>query len=82
MHEQSSWIEVPDDMLCYMNLQFKTILLERCQELEKTAKEQAADNAILDQLSKVLYTALQLTLQTSKSCDQLSTLSLSIPNFT
>lgn len=32
----------------------KNTLLERCQEMEKTAKEQAADNAILDQLSKVL----------------------------
>ncbi|GAA0175672.1 chaperone [Lithospermum erythrorhizon] len=32
----------------------KNTLLERCQEMEKTAKEQAADNAILDQISKMI----------------------------
>lgn len=32
----------------------KESLLQRCQELEQTAREQAADNAILDQLCKVL----------------------------
>ncbi|GAA0157413.1 chaperone [Lithospermum erythrorhizon] len=30
-----------------VNPQVKNTLLERCQEMEKTAKEQAADNAIL-----------------------------------
>lgn len=38
----------------------KNRLLERCQEMERTAKEQAADNAILDQLSKVLPKLIQL----------------------
>jgi hypothetical protein len=32
----------------------KESLLQRCQEVEQTAREQAADNAILDQLCKVL----------------------------
>lgn len=36
-------------------LQVKEALLQRCRELEQTAKEQATDNAILDQLRKVLY---------------------------
>lgn len=37
-----------------MDLQVKESMLERCQELEQTAKDQATDNAILDQLRKVL----------------------------
>lgn len=32
----------------------KEALLQRCRELEQTAKEQAADNAILDQLRKMV----------------------------
>lgn len=35
-------------------MQVKESMLERCQELEQTAKDQATDNAILDQLRKVL----------------------------
>ncbi|XP_030510811.1 trigger factor-like protein TIG, Chloroplastic [Cannabis sativa] len=34
--------------------QVKEALLQRCLELEQTAKEQAADNAILDQISKMV----------------------------
>nr|AKM76832.1 trigger factor type chaperone family protein [Erodium texanum] len=34
--------------------QVKQTLLEKCQEVEKTAKEQATDNAILDQLCKMV----------------------------
>lgn len=37
-------------MIC----QVKDLLLQRCQEVEQTAKEQATDNAILEQLSKVI----------------------------
>lgn len=37
-----------------MDLQVKESMLERCQELEQTAKDQATDNAILDKLRKVL----------------------------
>ncbi|KAG9137300.1 hypothetical protein Leryth_014929 [Lithospermum erythrorhizon] len=40
----------------------KNTLLERCQELEKTAKEQAADNAILDQLSKMIEVDIPQTI--------------------
>lgn len=36
-----------------MNCQVKDLLLQRFQEVEQTAREQATDNAILDQLSKV-----------------------------
>lgn len=36
-----------------MILQVKEALLQKCLEVEKTAKEQAADNAILDRVSKV-----------------------------
>jgi trigger factor len=36
-----------------MNFQVKDLLLERFQEIEQTAREQATDNAILDQISKV-----------------------------
>ncbi|KAK7276888.1 hypothetical protein RIF29_18034 [Crotalaria pallida] len=34
--------------------QVKDLLLQRCLEVEQTAKEQATDNAILDQLSKLV----------------------------
>nr|AKM76837.1 trigger factor type chaperone family protein [Geranium phaeum] len=34
--------------------QVKQTLLEKCREVEKTAKEQATDNAILDQLCKMV----------------------------
>lgn len=34
--------------------QVKELLLQRCLEVEQTAKDQATDNAILDQLCKVL----------------------------
>lgn len=37
-----------------MNLQVKDTLLQKCREVEQTAKEQATDNAILDQLRKVI----------------------------
>ena len=35
-------------------MQVKETLLQKFLELEQTAKEQAADNAILDQLHKVI----------------------------
>lgn len=35
-------------------LQVKESLLQKCQEVEQTAREQATDNAILDQLRKVI----------------------------
>ncbi|KAK7300014.1 hypothetical protein RJT34_10845 [Clitoria ternatea] len=34
--------------------QVKELLLQRCQEVEQTAREQATDNAILDQISKMV----------------------------
>lgn len=37
-----------------MNCQVKDLLLQRCLEVEQTAREQVTDNAILDQLSKVI----------------------------
>jgi len=37
-----------------MNCQVKDLLLQRCLEVEQTAREQATDNAILDQISKVI----------------------------
>lgn len=46
----SPWL----NLICYDIIQVKKALLERCLEVEKTAKEQATDNAILDQLTKVL----------------------------
>jgi hypothetical protein len=36
-----------------MNFQVKELLLERYQEIEQTAREQATDNAILEHISKV-----------------------------
>lgn len=36
-------------------LQVKETLLQKCREVEETAKDQATDNAILDQLRKVCY---------------------------
>lgn len=36
-----------------MNMQVKEALLQKCQEVEQNAKDQATDNAILDQLRKV-----------------------------
>lgn len=36
-------------------LQVNKVLLQKCRELEQTAKEQATDNAILDQLRKVVH---------------------------
>lgn len=38
-----------------VNMQVKETLLQKCQEVEQTAREQATDNAILDQLRKVIY---------------------------
>lgn len=35
-------------------MQVKETLLQKCQEVEQTAREQATDNAILDQLHKVI----------------------------
>ena len=46
----SPWL----NLIYYDIIQVKKALLERCLEVEKTAKEQATDNAILDQLTKVL----------------------------
>lgn len=37
------------------NLQVKQALLQRCLEVEQAAKDQATDNAILDQLYKVSF---------------------------
>ncbi|CAK8538853.1 unnamed protein product [Lathyrus sativus] len=34
--------------------QVKELLLQRCQEIEQTAREQATDNAILEQISKMV----------------------------
>lgn len=34
--------------------QVKDLLLQKCQEVEQTAREQATDNAILDQVSKIV----------------------------
>lgn len=39
---------------CTTLKQVKESLLQRCQEVERTAREQAADNAILDQLCKMV----------------------------
>ncbi|XP_074290825.1 trigger factor-like protein TIG, Chloroplastic [Silene latifolia] len=39
---------------CSTLAEVKEALLQRCQELEQTAKEQATDNAILDQLRKMV----------------------------
>lgn len=36
-------------------MQVKEVLLQKFLEVEQTAKEQAADNAILDQLHKVFF---------------------------
>jgi trigger factor len=36
-------------------MQVKESLLQRFLEMEQTAREQATDNAILDQLQKVYY---------------------------
>lgn len=44
----------------------KNTLLERCQEMERTAKEQAADNAILDQLSKMIEVDVPQTIFTEQ----------------
>lgn len=38
-----------------MNLQVKQLLLQKCQEVEQSAKDQATDNAILDQIQQVIY---------------------------
>jgi len=35
--------------------------LQKCRELEQIAKEQATDNAILDQLRKVVHSFLYYT---------------------
>ncbi|CAA6670817.1 unnamed protein product [Spirodela intermedia] len=66
--------------------QVKETILERCREVEQNAKEQATDNAILDQLSKIievdipqslfeeqgreLYGAHLLQLQASRKLDE------------
>jgi len=42
-------------------LQVKEALLQKCRGLEQTAKEQATDNAILDQLRKVVHSFLYYT---------------------
>lgn len=41
------------NILCCSNLQVKESLFQRCLEVEQTAREQATDNVILDQLQKV-----------------------------
>ncbi|RVW29984.1 Trigger factor-like protein TIG, Chloroplastic [Vitis vinifera] len=40
--------------------QVKESLLQRCLEVEQTAKEQATDNAILDQLHKVIFFMIEV----------------------
>lgn len=47
------FVEYNKTLFSRMNLQVKEALLEKCVELEQTAKDQATDNAILDQLRKV-----------------------------
>lgn len=42
------------DDFCCTNLQVRETLLEKCLEVGQTAKDQATDNAILDQLHKVI----------------------------
>lgn len=37
------------------NLQVKESLLQKCQELEQNARDQATDNAILDLLRQVIF---------------------------
>ncbi|KAL1307424.1 hypothetical protein AAHE18_17G031400 [Arachis hypogaea] len=39
---------------CTTVQQVKDLLLQRCQEVEQSAREQATDNAILDQISKMV----------------------------
>jgi len=42
---------------CNTITEIRQRILERCKEVEKTAIEQATDNAILDQLGKVMLTS-------------------------
>lgn len=42
-------------VILYGYQQVKETLLQKFLEVEQTAKEQATDNAILDQLQKVLF---------------------------
>lgn len=45
-----------------MNLQVKESLLQKCREVEQVARDQATDNAILDQLRKVVDTNIYISL--------------------
>lgn len=58
-------------------LQVRERILERCKEVEKTAIEQATDNAILDQLGKVML----LLLKQSFSSKVLAQILEVCPNF-
>lgn len=51
--EELCWVEIRVKFSS-MNCQVKDLLLQRCLEVEQTAREQATDNAILDQISKVI----------------------------
>ncbi|XXG53731.1 hypothetical protein AAC387_Pa03g1785 [Persea americana] len=78
---------------CSTLSQVKESILQRCQEVEQTARDQATDNAILDQLSKLievdipqslfeeqgrqLYGAKLLELQASRKLDEQQLTSLS-----
>ncbi|XP_071730244.1 trigger factor-like protein TIG, Chloroplastic [Rutidosis leptorrhynchoides] len=55
---------VADKLLggCTTIEQVKEVLLEKCVELEQTAKDQATDNAILDQLRKMIQVGIPQTL--------------------
>ncbi|GLT83603.1 hypothetical protein SLE2022_018810 [Rubroshorea leprosula] len=80
---------------CTTLKQVKELLLQRCQEIEQTAKDQATDNAILDQLCKMvevdvpqslfeeqgrqLYGAKLLEIQANMKLDEEQLASLSSP---
>ncbi|XP_077248447.1 trigger factor-like protein TIG, Chloroplastic isoform X1 [Tasmannia lanceolata] len=87
------------DMLlpgCSTLSQVRESILERCKEVEQTAREQATDNAILDQMCKItevdipqslfedqgrqLYGARLLELQASTKLDEQQLASLSSEN--
>lgn len=53
-----------------MDLQVKESLLERCVELEQTARDQATDNAILDQLRKVFNLLQNQVILSNFNCNE------------
>lgn len=46
--------KIMNELIYCTILQVKEAILQKCLEVEQTAKEQAADNAILDRISKVI----------------------------